>query len=48
MGLHWGISDLLLSLCCDDAVMHLAPPRLFVQRKGAQMLEENLCPAASI
>lgn len=40
MGLRCGISDLFLSLCCDNSLMHLDPPKLSGERKGwgAQML----------
>lgn len=34
MDLHRGISNLSLSLCCDNALMHLEPPRLPAERRG--------------
>ena len=46
MGLHYGISDLLLSLCCDNALMHLDPPRLLGKRKraGEPRCFRKVCP----
>lgn len=47
MGLYCGISDLFLSLCCDNALMHLDPPRLSGKRAGSSDALE-ICPQLQV